>query len=126
MLQERSIQLIQYIKKTNGKNDMKFLIAEDGYPTVEIDYERHVLADFLIGDVQRDVAYTDELISLCDSVSNGKSPLWEGTGNAHTVTIKPDGVEIFNEYTEESLEIATIEEFKGYLEKWKELLLSRE
>ncbi|WP_047686074.1 MULTISPECIES: YacL family protein [Xenorhabdus] len=105
---------------------MKFLIAEDGYPTVEIDYERHVLADFLIGDVQADVSYTDELISLCDSVSNGESSLWEGTGNAHTVTIKPDSVEIFNEYTEESLEIATIEEFKSYLEKWKELLLSRE
>uniref|UniRef100_UPI0036D78C2A hypothetical protein n=1 Tax=Photorhabdus sp. RM322S TaxID=3342825 RepID=UPI0036D78C2A len=104
---------------------MKFLIAEDGYPALGADYEHHVLADFLRGDVQADVSCTDEYISLCESVSSGQLPEWEGTGNAHTVTIKPDGVEIFNEYTEESLKIISIEEFKGYLEQWKALILSK-
>ncbi|MBC8946389.1 hypothetical protein [Xenorhabdus indica] len=105
---------------------MRFFIDKDGYPAIDIDYNRHVLADFLSGDIQGSIYSANELIDLCESIKNGVLPLWEGTGNAHTVTIKPDGVEIFNEYTEESLKIATIEEFKGYLEKWKELLLSRE
>ncbi|WFQ80401.1 hypothetical protein PXH59_04400 [Xenorhabdus sp. SF857] len=105
---------------------MRFFIDKDGYPGVDIEYDRHVLADFLSGDIQGSMYSVDELIDLCKSVKSGEIPQWEGTGNAHTVTIKPDGVEIFNEYTEEILIISTIEEFKGYLEKWKELLLSRE
>ncbi len=52
-----------------------------------------------------------------ESVNSGYIPEWKRTGNAHTITIKQDGVEIFNEYTEESLTITTIEKFKGYLEK---------
>ncbi|EQB97948.1 YacL family protein [Photorhabdus temperata] len=105
---------------------MKFFIDKDGYPEVDLGYEHHVLADFLSGDVQGSLHSVNEYLDLCESVKNGELPLWEGTGNAHTVTIKLDSVEIFNEYTEESLTISTIEEFKGYLEKWKELLLSRE
>ncbi|MDC9595221.1 hypothetical protein [Xenorhabdus sp. IM139775] len=105
---------------------MKFYIDKDGYSRAEAGEEYRLVAWFFNDDVQGSLHGVEEYISWCESVSNGELPQWEGTGNAHTVTIKPDGVEIFNEYTEESLEIATIEEFKGYLEKWKELLLSRE
>ncbi|HEK0623175.1 hypothetical protein A0O00_03755 [Proteus mirabilis] len=105
---------------------MSFFIDKDGYPEVDLGYEYHVLADFLSGDVQGSLYSVNEYLELCEAVKNDELPEWEGTGNAHTVTIKPDGVEIFNEYTEESVTISTIEEFKGYLEKWKELLLSRE
>ncbi|CAQ83261.1 MULTISPECIES: hypothetical protein [Photorhabdus] len=104
---------------------MRFFIGKDGYLEVDIEYERHVLADFLSGDVQGSLRGVNEYISLCESVNNSELPQWEGTGNAHTVTIKPDGVEIFNEYTEESLKITSIEEFKGYLEQWKALILSK-
>lgn len=105
---------------------MSFFIDKDGYPEVDLGYEYHVLADFLSGDVQGSLYSVNEYLELCELVKNGELPEWEGTGNAHTVTIKLGGVEIFNEYTEESVTISTIEEFKGYLEKWKELLLSRE
>ncbi|MDX7998377.1 hypothetical protein FE394_03985 [Xenorhabdus sp. Reich] len=104
---------------------MEFLIAEDGYPALDIDHRRHVLADFLRGDVQADISCTNEHIALCELVGSGQLPEWEGTGSAYTVTIKLDCVEIFNEYTEESLIISNINEFKSYLEQWKELILSR-
>ncbi|MCC8376555.1 hypothetical protein CKY10_03855 [Photorhabdus sp. HUG-39] len=104
---------------------MRFFIDKDGYPEVDLGYEYHVLADFLSGDIQGSLRGVNEYLDLCESVKNGELLQWEGTGNAHTVTIKLDSVEIFNEYTEESLTISTIEEFRSYLERWKELLLSR-
>ncbi|EYU13187.1 hypothetical protein [Photorhabdus aegyptia] len=108
------------------KQQMKFYIDKDGYCSVDADEENRLVEWFLKDDIQGCLHTANEYIAACNSVENGQNPKWEGTGNAHTVTIKPDGVEIFNEYTEESLQIATIEEFKGYLERWKELLLSRE
>ncbi|PPE58201.1 hypothetical protein F157LOC_03222 [Pectobacterium brasiliense] len=102
---------------------MKFFITEDGYPSLDISNDYHVLADFLKDDIQRSLYGVDEYIQACESVRNGSLSLWEGTGNSHTVTIKPVGVEIFNEYTEESINILSIEEFENYLKKWKELLL---
>ncbi|MBS9424042.1 YacL family protein [Photorhabdus caribbeanensis] len=105
---------------------MKYYIDKHGYSCAEAETEHHLIAWFLKDDIQGSLYGVNEYLDLCESVKNGELPQWKGTGNAHTVTIKPDGVEIFNEYTEESLQIATIEEFKGYLERWKELLLSRE
>lgn len=104
---------------------MKYYIDEHGYSCAEVETENHLIAWFLKDDIQGSLNSVNEYLELCESVKNGDLPEWEGTGNAHTVTIKADGVEIFNEYTEESLTIPTIEEFKGYLEKWKELILSR-
>ncbi|MBS9438246.1 hypothetical protein EAE91_14105 [Photorhabdus noenieputensis] len=105
---------------------MKYFIDERGHCRVKTEMEYHLISSFLEDDVQSSLYGVNAYISACDSVKSEHIPEWKGTGNAHTVTIKPDGVEIFNEYTEESLQIATIEEFRGYLEKWKELLLSRE
>lgn len=105
---------------------MKYYIDEHGYSCAEVEIEHHLIAWFLKDDIQGSLNGVNEYLELCELVKNGELAEWEGTGNAHTVTIKPRGVEIFNEYTEESVTISTIEEFKGYLEKWKELLLSRE
>uniref|UniRef100_UPI0036DF1CBA hypothetical protein n=1 Tax=Photorhabdus sp. RM322S TaxID=3342825 RepID=UPI0036DF1CBA len=104
---------------------MKYYIDERGHCRAKAETENHLIISFLEFDVQSSLYGTNEYISLCESVSNGELPQWEGTGNAHTITIKPDGVEIFNEYTEESLKITSIEEFKGYLEQWKALILSK-
>lgn len=103
---------------------MKFLFDDKGYPFLDIDYEYHVLADFLSGDIQRSLFGVNEYITACDNVEIGVMPTWSGTGNAHTVTIKKDGVNIFNEYSEEELNINSIENFKSYLESWKQLLIS--
>ncbi|SQJ16772.1 Uncharacterised protein family (UPF0231) [Serratia rubidaea] len=104
---------------------MKYYIDEHGYSCAEVETEHHLIAWFLKDDIQGSLNSVNEYLELCESVKNGDLLEWECTGNAHTVTIKPDGVEIFNEYTEEHLTISTIDEFKGYLEKWKELILSK-
>lgn len=103
---------------------MKFVFDEQGYPFLDIDYEYHVLADFLSGDVQSSLFGVNEYIIACNNVSSGLIGTWSGTGNAHTVTIKKDSVNIFNEYSEEELDINSIEKFKNYLESWRELLIS--
>ena len=103
---------------------MEFLLDEQGHPLLDIDYKYHVLADFLSGDIQRSLFSVNEYMHACNDVDTGKIPKWEGTGNAHTVTIKKDGVNIFNEYSEEELDINSIEEFKSYLEQWKQLLIT--
>ena len=103
---------------------MKFLFDEQGYPFLDIDYEYHVLADFLSGDIQRSLFCVNEYITACNNVDSGVIEIWSGTGNAHTVTIKKDSVNIFNEYSEEQLHISSVEKFKSYLEGWKNLLIS--
>ena len=103
---------------------MKFLIDKQGYPSLDIDYDYHVLADFLSGDIQRSLFGVNEYIEACKSVVSGKMETWSGTGNAHTVTIKKDGVNVFNEYSEEELTIKSIEKFEEYLGGWKKLLIS--
>jgi hypothetical protein len=101
---------------------MRFFIGDDGYPSIEADGDFRILIDFLKDDIQRSVYGVNEFIEACKLVSSGTLPFWEGTGNSHTITIKPNGVEIFNEYTEESMIVSSIDEFEGYLEKWKRLI----
>ncbi len=103
---------------------MNFIFDKQGYPILDVDYQYHVLADFLSGDVQGSIFGVNEYIAACNDVSSGRIPTWSGTGNAHTVTIKKDSVNIFNEYSEEELDISSIDEFKSYLENWKKLLIS--
>ncbi|MCC8380459.1 YacL family protein [Xenorhabdus sp. PB30.3] len=105
---------------------MKYYIDEHGYSCAEAEQEHHLIAWFLNDDIQGSLYSVNNYLSACDSVKNGQIPKWEGTGNAHTVIIEPNGVEIVNEYTEENLKIATIEEFKDYLDKWKDLLLRKD
>ncbi|WP_437215964.1 hypothetical protein [Pectobacterium sp. LFLA-215] len=104
---------------------MKYYFAADGYPALEINYDLHVISDFLQGDVQSSLYGVNEYISACDDVLSGKVTVWEGTGNAHTVTIKTSGVNICNEYSEEEINISSVDEFRKYLEGWKDLLLSK-
>ncbi|WP_323637285.1 hypothetical protein [Pectobacterium polaris] len=104
---------------------MKYYYDADGYPVCEVEWDLHVISDFLQGDVQSSLYGVNECILICDDVSSGKIPVWETTGNAHTLTVKKTGVNIYNEYSEEEIDIPSIEEFKIHLQGWKELLLSK-
>jgi len=103
---------------------MKMFIDKNGFRVAELGRENQVLADFLMGDVQGSLYGIQELINACTLVERREVPKWEGTGNAHTVIISRDSVEIFNEYTEGSLSISDVKEFKMYLNKWKEFISS--
>ncbi|EMD9437021.1 hypothetical protein LGN20_00950 [Burkholderia cepacia] len=102
---------------------MKIYVDERGFVHAEVPNESEILGDFLSGDIQGSVYAADEYINACISVENGDVKKWEGTGNAHTVIIEEDGVEIFNEYTEQSMRIIGIRNFRVYLEEWKKYLL---
>lgn len=101
---------------------MKFFINENGYPSLDASNEYRILTNFFEDDIQKSLYGVNEYIEACELVRNGSLPLWEGTGNSHTVTIKTFGVEIFNEYTEESVNTLTIDEFEKYLKEWKKLI----
>ncbi|WP_373370591.1 hypothetical protein [Pectobacterium parmentieri] len=104
---------------------MKYYYGSDGYPVCETEWDFHVISDFLQGDIQGSLSGVNEYILACDDVISGKIPVWEATGNAHTLTVRKTGVNIYNEYSEEEIDISSIGEFRKYLEGWRELLLSK-
>ncbi|EMB4325764.1 hypothetical protein RJ492_004208 [Pluralibacter gergoviae] len=101
---------------------MKFFFDDNGYPSIKASDDFRILTDFIKDDIQRSIYGVNEFINACELVKSGSLPFWEGTGNSHTVTIRPNCVELFNEYTEEAMIISSIDEFKGYLDKWKALI----
>ncbi|HBK4691457.1 MULTISPECIES: hypothetical protein [Serratia] len=103
---------------------MRFFICNVGYPSIEANGDFRILIDFLKDDIQRSIYGVNEFIEACKFVRTGSLPFWEGTGNSHTITIKPNGVEIFNEYTEESMIVSSIDEFEAGLEQWKSLFFN--
>ncbi len=103
---------------------MRFFICDDGYPSIEANSDYRILTDFIKDDIQRGFYGVNEFIEACKLVRSGNLPFWEGTGNSHTITIKLNGVEIFNEYTEESMIVSSIDEFEGCLEQWKSLFFN--
>ncbi|WP_155635728.1 hypothetical protein [Burkholderia cepacia] len=103
---------------------MKIYIDEHGFIHPELAEGNEILGDFLSGDIQGSVYAADEYINACRSVERADAKRWEGTGNAHTVIIENGCVEILNEYTGKSLKIKNIENFRAYVDVWKEYLLS--
>lgn len=101
---------------------MRFFLDASGYPDIEANEDFRILTDFIKDDIQRSVYGVDGFIKACELIKSGALPLWEGTGNSHTVIIKPNYVEIFNEYTEDVMGISSINEFEEYLKKWKLLI----
>ncbi|BEN78164.1 hypothetical protein SMKC082_15740 [Serratia marcescens] len=103
---------------------MSFFICDDGYPSIEANSNYRILADFIKDDIQRGFYGVNEFIAACKLVRSGALSFWEGIGNSHTITIKPNGVGIFNEYTEEAMTVSSIDEFEGGLEQWKSLFFN--
>jgi len=86
----------------------------DGHPNI---------GAFLEGDIQSSVAGCKVCMAAAEDVEAGRLPKWSGTGNAHTVTIQPDGVSIENVW-DEGLGVAemSIPEFKQCLGSWLRLI----
>lgn len=108
---------------------MRFYKDKHRVNDLEIENDKHVIADFFSSDIQGGIGGTYSInlfMKACKAVANHEVPEWEGTGNAHTVTIKPDSVEIYNEYTDESIKISSIAEFEWYLRQWERLITTGE
>ncbi|HWN41999.1 MAG TPA: hypothetical protein VNW71_07230 [Thermoanaerobaculia bacterium] len=57
-----------------------------------------LLAQYLVSDVQESPEVTQMLLDLVDQVATGDLESWEGTGNAFTLTLTPEGATIQPEF----------------------------
>ncbi|HHQ4309022.1 TPA: hypothetical protein ACSP7Y_005089 [Serratia fonticola] len=105
---------------------MRFYKDNFGINDLEIESDKHVIADFFSSDIQGSTYNLNVSVEACKAVANHEIPEWEGTGNAHTVTIKPDGVSIENAYTYDELRLSSIAEFEWYLKQWEKLITTGE
>ncbi|WP_127960465.1 hypothetical protein [Serratia microhaemolytica] len=106
---------------------MRFYVNNLGFAVLEVGRSKQVIADFLGSDIQ---AHSDNynmrlFLSVCHSIRNHEMSEWEGTGNAHTVIIKLNDVEIYNEFTEDNIHI-TLNEFEWYLKQWERFITTGE
>lgn len=103
----------------------KLYLDSHGYPRAEYQAPNEVLGWYLEQDVQSSPATCDELLHVCEEIVEGRRRDWQGSGNAHTVTIADSHVTIENEFSD-STELCevSIEDFKTAVLAWKELLRS--
>jgi uncharacterized protein YacL (UPF0231 family) len=73
---------------------------ERGYPRVRAAPPCEVLGWFLEQDVQGNAAKCHRLLGLIEEARSGRRPHWQGTGNAHTLTLTPSGARVENEFVE--------------------------
>jgi len=95
----------------------------DGYPRAKYQPRYDVLSWFLEQDIQGSLWNCDEMLCICKELFLGKRRHFQGTGNAHTVTIQENRVLIENEFADppESCEL-TLEDFITVLNSWKQLI----
>ena len=77
------------------------------------------LAQYLASDVQESPEVTLLLLELLDQIASGELESWEGTGNAFTLTLKPEGATIQPEFgTETEPRRVSLDELRDALEDW--------
>jgi uncharacterized protein YacL (UPF0231 family) len=97
----------------------------EGYCRVDANDLHPLIAAYFEQDVQGDPVACRELLGVLEEVEDGRRTEWSGTGNAHTVTIRPDAVVIHNEW-DDSLGDANLpcDVFRGCIEAWKACISS--
>lgn len=90
---------------------------EKGYPHAEVSKSWKVLALFLEADIQRDQRWGQEIIQIINKVQNQEISNWEETGNVHTLFVTPEGVQIVNEFTNDTCSLS-IKDLKQAIEDW--------
>jgi uncharacterized protein YacL (UPF0231 family) len=96
---------------------------KNGFPRVNCSVPLEVLGSYLEQDLQRSISSCDEIIQIIESIQQGKQDSWEGTGNAHTVTIEANSTKIFNEFSDtlDPCSMAT-DEFKNAIISWRKFI----
>jgi hypothetical protein len=84
----------------------------------------NLLARFLESDVQGSVITAYDILRMLDRVESGEADLWEGTGNAYTLTLTPDGALIQDELADDSEALhLPLADLREALSAWIALLL---
>ena len=78
-----------------------------------------LLAQYLASDVQESPEVTLLLLELLDQIESGELEGWEGTGNAYTLTLGPDGATIQPEFgSDAEPRRVSLEDLRDALEDW--------
>ena len=104
---------------------IKCYIDVSGYHRVDANDVHPLIGSYLEQDVQRYPTACDEVLKSLEEVEKGIRDSWSGTGNAHTVTIDPDGVSIVNEW-DDSFGMARLSHsvFRQSVEAWRQFIAS--
>jgi hypothetical protein len=82
-----------------------------------------LLARYLATDVQESPEVTLMLLELVDQVASGDLESWEGTGNAFTLTLTPEGATIQPELgADTEPRRVSLDDLREALEDWLDLL----
>lgn len=99
---------------------------EEGLPRAEAEEPDGLLARFLESDVQGSVITAYDILGMLDRVESGETERWEGTGNAHTLTLTAEGASIQDELAEDTEVLhLPLADLREALNAWIELLLNR-
>ena len=80
-----------------------------------------LLAQYLESDVQDSPEVTLLLLELLDQIASGELESWEGTGNAYTLTLEPEGATIQPEFGEDTEpRRVSLDDLRDALEDWLE------
>lgn len=80
---------------------------------------RDLLTRYLQSDVQESPEVTLLLLELVDQVSAGDLENWEGTGNAFTLTLTPEGATIQPEFgSDTEPRRVSLDDLRDALEDW--------
>ncbi|HVG10929.1 MAG TPA: hypothetical protein VNM67_24715 [Thermoanaerobaculia bacterium] len=78
-----------------------------------------LLAQYLVSDVQESQEVTLLLLELLDQIASGELESWEGTGNAFTLTLTPEGATIQPELgTDTEPRRVSLDDLRDALEDW--------
>ncbi|MES1241075.1 MAG: hypothetical protein ABUT39_05595 [Acidobacteriota bacterium] len=97
-----------------------------GLPRARGEAPDDLLARFLESDVQGSVVTAYDILGMLDRVESGETSLWEGTGNAYTLTLTPGGALLRDELSDdgETLHLP-LAGLRDALNAWIGLLLDR-
>jgi len=99
---------------------------EQGLPRARAEAPDDLLAGLLESDVQGSVVTAFDILGILDRVEAGETDRWEGTGNAHTLTITPGGALIQDELADDTEALhLPLADLREALNAWIGLLLDR-
>lgn len=98
-----------------------FHIDENGFPVARVKPYKQV-GDFLVCDVQYDVAWATELLGWVDGVASGREEPDSVSGNAFHLTVSPAEAVIENLYTEEPETRIPLTDFRNLVMSWREFI----
>lgn len=105
----------------------QFYIDEQGWLRADLPERYMVASHFLESDVQGNLEWTRELRRLVAEYRAAKAgETWEGTGNAWTLILTPEGARIefeLSDDAEPSLDLS-LEELDELLAGWEQLLVA--